>query len=57
MMDIDDIGPISAHCVYTYFRQTHSQILLQKFKDAGVNMVQEVLLPPKRICHYLERRW
>ena len=21
MMDIDDIGPISAHCVYTYFRQ------------------------------------
>ena len=45
MMDIDDIGPISAHCVYTYFRQTHSQILLQKFKDAGVNMVQEVLPP------------
>ena len=45
MMDIDDIGPISAHCVYTYFRQPHSQVLLQKFKDAGVNMVQEVLPP------------
>ena len=56
-MDIDDIGPISAHCVYTYFRQPHSQVLLQKFKDAGVNMVQEVLPPSKGISHCPERRW
>ena len=42
MMAIDDIGPISAHCVYTYFRQPHNLAVLQKLKAAGVNMVQEV---------------
>ena len=35
MMDIDDIGPISAHCVYTYFRQPHSQVLLQSSRMLG----------------------
>lgn len=46
MMAIDDIGPISAHCVYTYFRQPHNLAVLQKLKAAGVNLVQEVIQAP-----------
>lgn len=46
MVAIDDIGPISAQCVYTYFRQPHNQAVLQKLKDAGVNMAQEIVAPP-----------
>ncbi len=46
MMAIDDIGPISAHCVYTYFRQPHNLAVLQKLKAAGVNLVQEVVQAP-----------
>lgn len=47
MMAIDDIGPISAHCVYTYFRQPHNLAVLQKLKAAGVNLVQEVAQAPE----------
>lgn len=46
-MAIDDIGPISAHCVYTYFRQPHNLAVLQKLKAAGVNLVQEVAQAPE----------
>lgn len=42
MVAVDDIGPISAQCVYDYFRQPPNQAVLQKLKDAGVNMVQEL---------------
>lgn len=42
MVAVDDIGPISAQCVYDYFRQPQNQAVLQKLKDAGVNMVQEL---------------
>ena len=44
MTAIDDIGPISAHCVYTYFRQERNQKVIQKLKEAGVNMAQEIIL-------------
>ena len=47
MMAIDDIGPISAHCVYSYFRQPHNLAVLQKLKAAGVNLVQEVAQAPE----------
>lgn len=43
----NDIGPISAHCVYEYFRQTHNQQVVQKLKAAGVNMEQEIVTAPK----------
>lgn len=46
MTAIDDIGPISAKCVYEYFRQERSQKLLAKLKAAGVNMEQEIVEPP-----------
>ncbi len=44
MVEIDDIGPISAQAVYDYFRQPHNQEVFQKLKDAGVNMTQEVVV-------------
>lgn len=44
MTAVDDIGPISAKCVYDYFRQPHNQAVLQKLKDAGVNMTQEIIV-------------
>lgn len=47
MVEINDIGPISAHCVFTYFRQAHNQKVLQKLKEAGVNMAQEIVTPPE----------
>lgn len=47
MVEINDIGPISAHCVFTYFRQAHNQKVLQKLKEAGVNMAQEIVNPPE----------
>lgn len=46
MVAIHDIGPISAHCVFTYFRQEHNQKVLQKLKEAGVNMAQEIVASP-----------
>ena len=46
MTAIDDIGPISAKCVAEYFQRESSQELIKKFKAAGVNMVQEIKLPP-----------
>ena len=47
MVAIDDIGPISARCVFTYFREAHNQAVLQKLKAAGVNMAQEVVVAPE----------
>ena len=44
MTAINDIGPISAQCVYAYFRQERNQKVIQKLKDAGVNMAQEVVV-------------
>lgn len=41
---INDIGPISAQCVYVYFRQERNRKVIQKLKDAGVNMAQEVVV-------------
>lgn len=47
MVAVNDIGPISAHCVYEYFRQTHNQQVVQKLKAAGVNMEQEIVTASK----------
>lgn len=44
MTAINDIGPISAQCVYAYFRQERNRKVIQKLKDAGVNMAQEVVV-------------
>ena len=42
MTAVEDIGPISAKCVFDYFRQEKTLALIQKLKEAGVNMAQEV---------------
>lgn len=44
MTAINDIGPISAQCVYAYFRQERNRKVIQKLKDAGVNMAQEIVV-------------
>ena len=49
-MAVDDIGPISAQCVYAYFREAHNQKVLQKLKDAGVNMEQDIVTLPQEMC-------
>lgn len=46
MVAVDDIGPISAKCVYEYFRQPRNLQVIEKLKAAGVNMAQEVVAPP-----------
>ena len=46
MTAVADIGPISAQCVYDYFRLDRNLSLMEKLKAAGVNMVQEVRTAP-----------
>ncbi len=46
MVAVNDIGPISAKCVYEYFRQPRNLHVIEKLKAAGVNMAQEVAAPP-----------
>ena len=46
MTAVADIGPISAKCVYDYFRQERNLALVEKLKAAGVNMAQEVKKAP-----------
>ena len=41
LMAVDDIG------VYAYFREAHNQKVLQKLKDAGVNMEQDIVTLPQ----------
>lgn len=43
---INDIGPISAKCVFEYFRQERNLAILEKLKIAGVNMEQEIVASP-----------
>ena len=46
MTAVEDIGPISAKCVYEYFHQDRNLALMEKLKAAGVNMAQEIKAPP-----------
>ena len=46
MTAVADIGPISAKCVYDYFRQERNLALIEKLKAAGVNMTQDIKAPP-----------
>ena len=46
MTAVADIGPVSAKCVYDYFRQERNLNLIKKLKAAGVNMAQETKAPP-----------
>lgn len=46
LVAVPDIGPISARCVFDYFRREHNRTVVEKLKAAGVNMEQEVIAPP-----------
>ncbi|MDO4516803.1 MAG: NAD-dependent DNA ligase LigA [Bacillota bacterium] len=46
LVAVPDIGPISARCVFDYFRREHSRTVVEKLKAAGVNMEQEIIAPP-----------
>ena len=46
LMAVPDIGPISAQCVFAYFRQERNRAIIEKLKAAGVNMEQEIAAPP-----------
>ena len=46
MTAVADIGPVSARCVYEYFRQERNLALIEKLKAAGVKMAQEVKAAP-----------
>lgn len=46
MTAVADIGPVSAKCVYAYFRQERNLALIEKLKSAGVNMAQEIKAAP-----------
>lgn len=45
MTAIDDIGPISAQCVFDYFQSQQNIARIKKLKDAGVNLEQEITAP------------
>ena len=46
LVAVPDIGPISAQCVFAYFRQERNRAIIEKLKAAGVNMEQEIAAPP-----------
>ena len=46
MTAVEDIGPISAKCVFDYFRLDRSRALMEKLQSAGVNMSQEIKTAP-----------
>ena len=46
LVAVPDIGPISAQCVFAYFRQERNRAIIEKLKAAGVNMEQEIVSPP-----------
>lgn len=46
MMQTEDIGPVSAQCVFDYFKREAAQLLLEKFKAAGVKLEQTSVAEP-----------
>ncbi len=46
MMQTEDIGPVSAQCVFDYFKTEAAQRLLEKFKVAGVKLDQTPVAEP-----------
>ena len=42
LLEVDDTGEITAKAIYEFFRQEQTKDLIQKLKNAGVNMSAEV---------------
>jgi DNA ligase (NAD+) len=41
LIEIEDVGPIVAHHIVTFFKQPHNQEVIKRLLDAGVNWPQE----------------
>ena len=41
LIEIEDVGPVVAHHIYTFFRQTHNLDVIQRLLEAGVNWPEE----------------
>jgi len=41
LIEIEDVGPVVAHHIYTFFQQTHNLDVIQRLLDAGVNWPEE----------------
>ena len=41
LLEIEDVGPVVAHHIHTFFRQQHNLDVIQRLLDAGVNWPEE----------------
>ena len=41
LIEIEDVGPVVAHHIYTFFQQTHNLDVIKRLLDAGVNWPEE----------------
>lgn len=41
LIEIEDVGPVVAHHIYTFFQQTHNLDVIQRLLDAGVKWPEE----------------
>jgi len=41
LIEIEDVGPVVAHHIYTFFRQEHNLDVIQRLLDAGINWPEE----------------
>ncbi|MDO8825301.1 NAD-dependent DNA ligase LigA [Methylophaga sp.] len=41
LIEIEDVGPVVAHHIYTFFRQQHNLDVIQRLLQAGVNWPEE----------------
>ncbi|MDX1749988.1 MAG: NAD-dependent DNA ligase LigA [Methylophaga sp.] len=41
LIEIEDVGPVVAHHIYTFFQQTHNLDVIQRLLDAGVSWPEE----------------
>ena len=41
LIEIEDVGPVVAHHIHTFFRQQHNLDVIQRLLDAGINWPEE----------------
>ncbi len=46
LVNIPDVGEITARCIINFFREPRNVAILDKFRAAGVNMEQEITVSP-----------
>lgn len=46
LIEIEDVGPIVAHHIVTFFQQPHNQEVIERLLDAGINWPEEQKIAP-----------